>query len=51
MAHLIEGVRPKLLGWQKELLDQRLRDAAEHPEDWVSWDEAKRRLEQHLHGQ
>ena len=44
-----ESGRPELLGWQKELLDQRLRDAEDHPEDWVSWDEAKQRLEQQLH--
>ena len=38
-----------LLDWQKELLDQRLREAEAHPEDWVSWDEAKQRLERQLH--
>lgn len=37
-----------LLGWQKELLDQRLQDAEAHPDDWVSWDEAKQRLERQL---
>jgi Putative addiction module component len=42
--------RPELLEWQKELLDQRLRDAEAHPEDWVSWDEAKQRLERQLQG-
>ena len=46
-----ESERPELLDWQKELLNQRLRDAEEHPEDWVSWDEAKQRLEQQLHRQ
>ena len=46
-----ESERPELLGWQKELLSQRLRDAEEHPDDWVSWDEAKQRLEQQLHRQ
>jgi putative addiction module component (TIGR02574 family) len=45
-----ESERPELLDWQKELLDQRLRDAEAHPEDWVSWDEAKQRLERQLHG-
>jgi putative addiction module component (TIGR02574 family) len=40
-----ESERPELLDWQKELLDQRLRDAEAHPEDWVSWEEAKQRLE------
>ena len=40
---------PQLLEWQKELLDQRLRDAEANPEDWVSWDEAKQRLERQLH--
>jgi putative addiction module component (TIGR02574 family) len=44
-----ERERPELLGWQKELLDQRLRDAEANPEDWVSWDEAKQRLERQLH--
>jgi hypothetical protein len=24
-----------------EILDQRLRAAEAHPEDWISWDEAK----------
>jgi hypothetical protein len=41
---------PELFDWQKELLDQRLKDAAEHPEDWVSWDEARQRLERQIHG-
>ena len=36
----------ELADWQKEILDQRLRDAAAHPEDWTSWTEARRRLEQ-----
>jgi putative addiction module component (TIGR02574 family) len=44
-----ENEHPELLDWQKELLDQRLRDAEAHPEDWVSWDEAKQRLERQLH--
>ena len=44
-----ETERPELLDWQRELLDQRLRDAEAHPEDWVSWDEAKQRLERQLH--
>jgi putative addiction module component (TIGR02574 family) len=43
-----ESERPKLLDWQKELLDQRLKDAEAHPEDWVSWDEARQRLERQL---
>jgi len=41
--------RPEFLDWQKELLDQRLRDAEAHPEGWVSWDEAKQRLERQLY--
>jgi putative addiction module component (TIGR02574 family) len=45
-----ESERPGLLDWQKELLDQRLKDAEAHPEDWVSWDEARQRLERQLHG-
>ena len=45
-----ESERPELLDWQKELLNQRLSDAEERPEDWVSWDEAKQRLEKQLHG-
>lgn len=44
-----ESERPGLLEWQKELLDERLRDAEAHPEDWVSWEDAKQRLEQQLH--
>jgi putative addiction module component (TIGR02574 family) len=44
-----EGECPGLLDWQKELLDQRRRDAEVHPDDWVSWDEARQRLEQQLH--
>ncbi|HEX5760560.1 MAG TPA: addiction module protein [Thermoanaerobaculia bacterium] len=40
-----ETEQPELLDWQKEILDQRLRDAEANPEDWVSWDEAKLRLE------
>ena len=40
-----ENERPELLDWQKELLAERLKDAEVHPEDWVSWDEAKWRLE------
>lgn len=39
---------PGLLDCQKALLDQRLQDAEAHPEDWVSWDEAKQRLERGL---
>jgi putative addiction module component (TIGR02574 family) len=45
-----ESERPELLDWQKELLAQRLRDADAHPEDWVSWDEAKQRLARLAHG-
>lgn len=45
--HMLE--HPELLDWQKKLLDQRLRDAEAHPEDWLSWNEAKRRLEQQIH--
>jgi hypothetical protein len=40
-----ENECPELLKWQKELLAQRLKDAEAHPEDWVSWDEARQRLE------
>jgi hypothetical protein len=43
-------ISDRLQAWQKEILDQRLKDAEEHPEDWVSWDEAKQRLEQQIHG-
>jgi putative addiction module component (TIGR02574 family) len=46
-----ESESPELLQWQKEFLDQRLKDAEAHPEDWVSWDEAKQRLERQLHRQ
>ena len=45
-----ESEHPELLDWQKALLGQRLKDAAAHLEDWVSWDEAKQRLERQLHG-
>ncbi len=44
------GGRPELLDWQKEILAQRLKDAEAHPDDWVSWDEAKQRLEGQLSG-
>jgi hypothetical protein len=44
-----ESQSPGLLDWQKELLDQRRRDAEAHPENWVSWDEARQRLGQQLH--
>lgn len=40
-----ETEQPELLDWQKETLGQRLRDAETNPEDWVSWDEVKLRLE------
>ncbi|HEX4497161.1 MAG TPA: addiction module protein [Thermoanaerobaculia bacterium] len=43
-----ESERPELLDWQRELLDQRLRDAETDPEGWVSWEEAKQRLEHQL---
>ena len=44
-----ENEQPGLLDWQKELLDQRLKDAESNPDDWVSWDEARQRLERQLH--
>src|SRR4051794_24696500 len=44
-----ETEHPELLEWQKVLLDQRLKDAETHSEDWVSWDETKQRLEWQLH--
>jgi len=43
------SARPELLGWQRDLLEQRLRDAEANPEDWVSWDEAKQRLQRQIH--
>ncbi len=43
-----ESEHPELLDWQKKLVDQRLTDAEMHPEDWVSWDEAKQRLERQI---
>lgn len=46
-----ESEHPGLLNWQKELLDQRLEDVESHPQDWVSWDEARQRLERRLHRQ
>jgi len=39
-----ESEHPELLDWQRELLDQRIKDVEARPEDWVSWDEAKQRL-------
>jgi GAF domain-containing protein len=45
-----ETEEPRLLDWQRQILDERLRDAEAHPEDWVSWDEAKRRLERLVQG-
>jgi putative addiction module component (TIGR02574 family) len=44
-----ETEHPELLEWQKALLDQRLAEAEAHPEDCVSWAEAKQRLEGQLH--
>jgi putative addiction module component (TIGR02574 family) len=43
--HEAEAEHPELSEWQKDLLDRRLRDAEAHPEDWVSWEDAKLRLE------
>lgn len=40
-----EQEEPKLLDWQRELLDARLADAAADPSGWVTWDEARQRLE------
>jgi len=40
-----EAEQPVLLDWQRELLEERLADAISEPEAWVSWEEAKRRLE------
>jgi putative addiction module component (TIGR02574 family) len=40
-----ETERPQLLDWQRDLLDARLAEAEEHPEDWTTWEESKRRLE------
>ena len=45
-----ECERPELLDWQRDLLDRRLKDAEAHPEGWVSWDEARERLERQLSG-
>ncbi|HEY2291679.1 MAG TPA: addiction module protein [Thermoanaerobaculia bacterium] len=46
-----ESERPELLDWQKVLLDRRLKDAEEHPEDWASWDEARQRLKRRSPGE
>lgn len=43
-----EAEHPELLGWQKEILEQRLRDAEVNPQDWVTWNEAGKRLEKQL---
>ncbi len=43
-----ETEQVELLDWQRAIIDQRLRDAEAHPEDWVSWDDAKRRLERQV---
>jgi len=43
-----ETEQPELFDWQKELLEQRLREAEARPEDWTFWNEAKRRLEQQI---
>ena len=45
-----ETEQVELLDWQRALIDQRLRDADVHPEDWVSWDDAKHRLERQVQG-
>lgn len=34
-----------LLDWQRELLEERLADAESNPDAWVSWEDAKNRLE------
>jgi hypothetical protein len=43
-----EQEEPKLLDWQRELLDERFADAAADPEGWVAWADARRRLERLL---
>jgi len=43
-----EQEEPKLLDWQRELLDARFAEAAADPEGWVAWDDARRRLERLL---
>ena len=43
-----ESEHPGFLNWQKKLLDQRLQDAGVHPEDWISWDKVRQRLERQL---
>lgn len=40
-----ETEQPVLLDWQRELLEQRLADAESDPDAWVSWEDAKLRLE------
>lgn len=40
-----ETEEPMLLDWQRELLERRLSDGEANPEAWVSWEDAKRRLE------
>lgn len=40
-----ETEQPVLLDWQRELLEERLADATSNPEAWVSWEDARRRLE------
>ncbi len=44
----VESEGSGLLDWQNEILGQRLQDAEAHPDDWVSWDDAKKRLEQQV---
>lgn len=41
-----ERERPDLYDWQRQLLDERLADARVDPDDWVSWDAARRRLDE-----
>ncbi|HSL82133.1 MAG TPA: addiction module protein [Thermoanaerobaculia bacterium] len=40
-----EVEQPVLLDWQRELLEERLADAESNPDAWVSWEDAKNRLE------
>jgi putative addiction module component (TIGR02574 family) len=41
----VETEHPALLDWQREVLDRRLDEAERDPDGWVSWDEARHRLE------
>ncbi len=45
-----EQDQPRLLDWQKKIVDERLADLEARPEDWISVEELRERLERRLQG-